>query len=264
MANTYGAPNFNIDTSTNIAGLIALKGSAIATTDNVFVFGGATLTIEQSVALNKFYLNENSTNNAATKTGYIVATNPGAITITLHDTTVLGGLSGITGTGAGYYSFVGSAGNLITIVGNTADKVSDYNCRSCPNVYRFCQFTNIRVVAEAHGSAIVEDCNITGGLYGYYFYGASVGSFLRNSVTDQTTAATPFYAAVAMTLATTQGILNNLAIIRSAATSNIIFQPYVTTPVGTTYYQLVTSAAGTPTQLDRIDQMVQMINALLS
>ena len=52
MANTYAASVFTIDTSTNIAGLIALKGSALALSDNICIKNGATLTIEQDLFCN--------------------------------------------------------------------------------------------------------------------------------------------------------------------------------------------------------------------
>lgn len=73
-SNAYSAPNFDIDTSTNTAGLTALKGSAPATTDNIFVFGGATLTIDAACAWNLLSVGETSTGacaNAADRVGHL-------------------------------------------------------------------------------------------------------------------------------------------------------------------------------------------------
>jgi hypothetical protein len=60
VANSYSAPNFNLDTSTNVAGLIALKGSAPALTDKVYVYNGATLTVEQALSILQILLGETS------------------------------------------------------------------------------------------------------------------------------------------------------------------------------------------------------------
>lgn len=51
MANSYIAPHFNIDTNTNVAGLTVLKGAAPALTDEIWVYNGATLTIEQNLSI---------------------------------------------------------------------------------------------------------------------------------------------------------------------------------------------------------------------
>ena len=65
MANSWDGVNlrFQIDTSTNVAGLEALKGGVPAITDAVGVYNNATLTIEKDVSLLVVYLHATATNS---------------------------------------------------------------------------------------------------------------------------------------------------------------------------------------------------------
>ncbi len=69
MANTYVAPNFNCDTSANVAGLTTLKGSAIDGADYIYAYGVGgvfpTITVEQSLAIMLISLGETSSGAAA-------------------------------------------------------------------------------------------------------------------------------------------------------------------------------------------------------
>lgn len=60
MANSYAGNAFDIDTDVNVAGLVALKGGAVAGTDSIFVYNGATLTVEQALACLLISLGETS------------------------------------------------------------------------------------------------------------------------------------------------------------------------------------------------------------
>lgn len=60
MANAYAGGAFDIDTDTNVAGLTALKGGAPAGTDSIFVYNGATLTVESALAILLISLGETS------------------------------------------------------------------------------------------------------------------------------------------------------------------------------------------------------------
>ena len=50
MANAYGSDTFTIDTSTNVAGLTALKGSPSDTGDTIVVTGAAVLSVDAPLA----------------------------------------------------------------------------------------------------------------------------------------------------------------------------------------------------------------------
>lgn len=261
MANTYVAPNFNVDTNTNIAGLETLKGSAIASTDNIYVFNGATLTVEKSFVALNLYINDNSAANAATKTGYIVSTT-GGITIRLYTTTLNTGLDGKLGTGNGYYDLRGSAGNVIEIISNTANICSNHNVRQCPNVFKFCKFTNWYVLSMLHAGFIIEDCESNGNsLFGYIFY-ALPSSFLRNSIKDYAAGCNVFYCNIAVAKATLQGFYANLALVRSSSQDTLTYLR-TTVPIGTTYLQFELPTTAPADQLTRIDQMVQILSAEL-
>jgi len=82
VANSYSAPNFNIDTSTNVAGLTALKGSAPALTDKVYVYNGATLTIEQNLSILLISLGETSSGAAGAGNRYGYLTVNAGVTVT--------------------------------------------------------------------------------------------------------------------------------------------------------------------------------------
>jgi hypothetical protein len=72
VANTYVAPNFNCDTSTNVVGLTDVKGSAPVYTDNIYVYGTAsgipTLTVESVLTTKLIFLGQKS--SGAANAGY--------------------------------------------------------------------------------------------------------------------------------------------------------------------------------------------------
>lgn len=128
MANAYNDPSFEIDTNCNVADLVVLKGGAIATTDWVFLFDEATLTVEQNLAIESFYFGDNVAGTAGTKTGHLVQ--DAATTITLHTAVLHEGLDGEGSTST--ITLNGSdADNRAVIACNTADKVTNYNIREC-------------------------------------------------------------------------------------------------------------------------------------
>ena len=82
MANSYSAPNFNIDTSCSIdtatIGLEAIKGGAVAAGDKIYVYNGATLTINKSIACLQIIKGQTSAGAAGAGNRYgIVTINPG-------------------------------------------------------------------------------------------------------------------------------------------------------------------------------------------
>lgn len=82
MANSYSAPNFNIDTATNVAGLTALKGSAPALTDNIYIYNGVTLTVESALSCLKIYLGQTSAGAAGAGNRYGILTVNAGVTVT--------------------------------------------------------------------------------------------------------------------------------------------------------------------------------------
>ena len=88
MANAYSAPNFNIDTSTNVAGLTSLKGSPCASTDKIYVYNGATLTVDAALAVYIIVIGNTSSGAASAGQKYGIVTWNAGITITFTgDTT---------------------------------------------------------------------------------------------------------------------------------------------------------------------------------
>jgi len=117
MANTYAAPNFNIDTSTNIAGLIALKGGAPALTDNVYIYNGALLTVEQALAINLISLGETSGGAAGAGNRYGHLTVNAGVTVTFAGSATAAN-SGIKSNPAS--ADASSKGSTLTISGTSA------------------------------------------------------------------------------------------------------------------------------------------------
>jgi hypothetical protein len=68
-SNTYVGPNFDLDTSTGYAGLVALKGSAPAGTDLIYEYNGITLTIADTENLNCLLITIGSTKSGAASAG---------------------------------------------------------------------------------------------------------------------------------------------------------------------------------------------------
>ena len=124
MANTYVAPNFDIDTSCNVADLITLKGSAIATTDLIYISNAATVTAEQNLSILSFYFGDNVAGTAGTKTGHLIINDN--VTVNLYHTTVHYGLYG-----EGSTSTITSSGTGSKITCNTPDKVTNYYISTC-------------------------------------------------------------------------------------------------------------------------------------
>jgi len=60
VGNTYVDPNYNLDSDANVADLIALKGGAPDADDKIYVYNGATLTVEQNLACLLISLGETS------------------------------------------------------------------------------------------------------------------------------------------------------------------------------------------------------------
>jgi len=134
MANTYSAPNFNIDTDCNVADLTTLKGSAPTVSDYIYVFNGATLTIEQNLSCFAVMLGQTSAGaaSAGQRYGYVVGTT-GGITITFEDdagATNTGIIANPTSADSSSkdcgVTLTGASGNNITITNPTDSATSDY------------------------------------------------------------------------------------------------------------------------------------------
>jgi hypothetical protein len=120
MANSYASNNFNIDTSTNVAGLTALKGEAPAAGDKIFIYNGATLTVESNLACLQIILGHTSSGAATSGQRY------GHVTVNAGVTLTFDGNG--TYTNSGIYSNPASAeteskSNSITIAGTSASRV---------------------------------------------------------------------------------------------------------------------------------------------
>ncbi len=128
-ANTYdGSTKFNINVSTNVAGLTALKGGAPALTDYIWISEAATLTIESGLNAASIYIGENSGATAVVDLGYVVAV-PG-ITLTIGTNILHEGMSGkYASTGSAWY-FECTAALPCTITDANVDKWSSYGGNS--------------------------------------------------------------------------------------------------------------------------------------
>jgi hypothetical protein len=88
MANTYSSGTFVIDTSTNVAGLTALKGSAPALTDHICVANSTgpvpTLTVEQDLSCASLNIGFGAVNGGSASKGALVVDN--GVTITVANT----------------------------------------------------------------------------------------------------------------------------------------------------------------------------------
>ncbi len=95
MANSYtaGTKVFNIDTDTNVAGLTALKGSASANNDMIYISEGARLTIDAGLTCLYIYVGDNATLTAASKVGHWEVS--AGVTLTLAQTAGSGGMTGL-------------------------------------------------------------------------------------------------------------------------------------------------------------------------
>ena len=119
---TYVAPNYNIDGDTNVAGLTALKGSAPALTDKIWVYNLAVLTIEQALSILQIRLGETSSGaaGAGNRRGDLVV-DPG-VTITFAGVAT-------PSSGSGVYSYPASAdasskGIVVQLNGTAASRIT--------------------------------------------------------------------------------------------------------------------------------------------
>jgi len=96
VANSYVDPNFNIDTSCNVAALATLKNGAPDADDKIYVYNGATLTVEQALACLIISLGETSAGAAADgqRRGNITVNAGQTITFTGNATATNSGLKG--------------------------------------------------------------------------------------------------------------------------------------------------------------------------
>lgn len=124
MANSYVAPNFDIDTSCNVADLITLKGSAIATTDWIYISNNATVTLEQDISFASFYIGDNVAGTAGTKKGHVVQ--DAGISCTFNSAVTHKGYDGEGTTST--ITINGTAASPCTVTGNTINVMSNANC----------------------------------------------------------------------------------------------------------------------------------------
>jgi len=138
MANTYAAPNFNIDTSTNVAGLTALKGGAPASTDYIYVYNGATLTVESALAIFLISLGETSAGAAADgqRRGNLTVDAGVTVTFTGSATATLSGIKSNPASAPGTAGE--SKSNTLTINGTAASPCVFTNSAGAYNAsYRY-------------------------------------------------------------------------------------------------------------------------------
>lgn len=186
MANTYNAANkyFDIDTSVNVAGLTAVKGSAPDSADYCFTFNNATVTVESNLNLRSFYFGDNWAGTAATKRGHL-AVNAG-VTLTLYDTYTNWGLNG-EGT-SNTMRFNGTEASPVTVIGNTAGKVNQYNHAASKITASWTTFRGFNCIAmgAAHD---IRNCTFDNCTYAIYWGDtcqALPGAFDGNTFIDCT------------------------------------------------------------------------------
>lgn len=118
MANSYSAPNFNFDTTTTtgVAVMTALKGSAPASTDLIWIAESASVTIESNCSIKDVYLGDNSAGNAAVKTGHMIIS--ADVTLTIYESVNHNGITGEGGTST--FTLAGtSSAHRATVTANT-------------------------------------------------------------------------------------------------------------------------------------------------
>jgi len=266
VANSYSAPDFDIDTDVDEAGLVTLKGGALASTDNIYVYNSARVTLDtaSSIDLNKIYLGDNSAGTAATKIGYCTITKAG-YTITLHQLT---NYKGLEGEGSSSYTITGTSGSPVTIKSNTANVCGDYDLRSQTCDYDYVTFENFICVAcnnttRKYNGVIAKGSTST---YSWIFYAMpDVTQFTDNGVEDLGSATRRIYVVNAESVADMNALLENFKVVRSAASAGGMMW-YIPEPTGTYYTQLKRrsySWDGTDI-LDRIDKISQLTFTLLT
>lgn len=161
-SNTYAAPNFNVDTSTNVAGLTALKGSAPDSADKMYVYNAATFTVEGALACLLISLGETSAGAATDgqRRGNITVDAGVTITFTGNATATNSGIKSDPASAPG--TALESKSNTITINGTAANPVVMINStgafdaakRFCLNiVYGTITSTNLTLSYPSQASA---------------------------------------------------------------------------------------------------------------
>lgn len=121
MANSYSAPDFDIDTDVNVAGLTTLKGSAPALTDNIYIFNGARLTVESALSILKIYLGQTSAGAAGAGNRF------GHLTVNADQTVTFAGNATATNSGIQSNPTSADASSLnstITLSGTSGNRVT--------------------------------------------------------------------------------------------------------------------------------------------
>ena len=136
MANSYSAPDFDIDTDATITELETLKGSALALTDKIWIVAGATVTADKSFSCLQIILGTTSGGaaGAGQRYGHFSAT-VGGIKITFAGATwnTSGIFANPTSADASSKdcstTIQGEAGNLIELVndGEADDNTKSYS-----------------------------------------------------------------------------------------------------------------------------------------
>lgn len=141
MANSYNAVGkyFDIDTSTNVAGLTSTKGGAPASDDWIYIAEGATVTVESNLSLRSFYLGDNQAGTASTKTGHIVLND--GIVITFGTTTLTEGFSGEGTTST--FTANGTVGAGTKVTCTTPDKVTNTGIKGCVFTATYTEFEHV-------------------------------------------------------------------------------------------------------------------------
>jgi len=145
-SNSYSAPNFNLDTDTNIAGLVALKGSALANTDKAYAYNGSRLTCEQSYTFTQVTLGQTSAGAAGAGNRY------GKITIN----------AGTTGT------WLGASNQILSGI-SVAPTTADASSKDCEVI--------IVGTSDSHAVMVNSTLSNSGGVNKYSIY-ATYGKVL--------------------------------------------------------------------------------------
>jgi len=261
MANTWGADIFNIDTDVDEAGLVALKGGALASTDNVYIFDSARVIFDtdSSIALNKIYLGDNSAGTAGTKIGYCTITKAGR-TITLHQAV---NYKGLEGEGVSHYTITGSSGSPVTIKSNTANVCGDYDLRSQTCDYDYVVFEQFIIVAcnnvtRKYNNVIADACT---SVYSWLFYTLpDTTQFTHNGVKDLGATTRRIHINGALDVSGMNKLMENYSVERTAAGAGSI-PWYIDELQGTQYLKLQRRSYSWDAvdTLDRIDKMTQLI-----
>ena len=209
MANRYVGSTWTIDSADiNYAGLFALKGSDIASGDDIVFSGPYTITYNpgKNTSLKKIDL--------GTSGSLIIPVSESGFTHTFYDTsTVLYG-----STAAGGVSIIGtSAASPVTIKANTTNVWNDTAIRTKTNVYTNVVFDNIAQIGVSTGYS-VTNCLIKNstGTYAWIIYGMPA-VWTGNAIQDVAGGTFRIYVYIALTDAQYNTIHSNVKLIRTAA-----------------------------------------------